>query len=47
MTKENLSKAKEIMKTMIEDLEVIDGEQTKELESVQEAEQFLNNEIEK
>ena len=45
MTKEefehNHIKAKEIIKNLIEDLEAIDGEQTRELKAVKEAEQFL------
>ena len=40
-----LIKAKEIIKNFIDDLEVIDGEQTRELEVVKKAEQFLNNEL--
>ena len=40
-----LIKAKEIIKNFIDDLEVIDGEQTRELEVVKKAERFLNNEL--
>lgn len=36
-----LTQAKKILKSLVDDLEVIDGEQTKELDSVKEAEQFL------
>lgn len=39
--KQQLIKVKEIVKELVEDLAVIDGEQTKELKAVKEAEQFL------
>lgn len=38
-----LTKAKEIIKSLIDDLEVIDSEQTRELKTVKEAEQFLKD----
>ena len=38
-----LTKAKEIIHDLIDSLEVIDGEQTRELKVVKEAEQFLRN----
>ena len=40
-TWQKLNEAKEIIKNMIDVLEVIDGEQSKELKAVKEAEQFL------
>lgn len=39
--KAQITKAIDIMKELIEDLDIIDGEQTKELKAVKEAEQFL------
>jgi hypothetical protein len=41
-----LTKAKEIIKNLVDSLIVIDGEQIKELDTVKEAEQFLNSEVE-
>ena len=41
-----LTKAKEIIKNLVDSLIAIDGEQIKELEVVKEAEQFLNSEVE-
>ena len=38
-----LSKAKELIQDLIDSLEVIDGEQIRELKVVKEAEQFLNS----
>ena len=38
-----LTKAKELIRDLIDSLEVIDGEQTRELKVVKEAEQFLLN----
>ena len=38
-----LTKAKEIIKNLIDDLAVIDGEEIKELKTVKEAEQFIND----
>lgn len=43
---EQLTKAKEIIKKLIDDLTVIDGEEIRELEAVKEAEQFLNSKVE-
>lgn len=40
--KKQLTKAKEIIKSMIDDLTAIDGEQIRELKTVKEAEQFLS-----
>ena len=40
-----LTKAKELIQDLIDSLEVIDGEQIRELKSVKEAEQFLNSEV--
>jgi len=40
-TARKLTEAKAIIKSLIDDLEVIDGEQTRELKAVKEAEQFL------
>jgi len=45
-SEKKLTKAKEIIKNLIDDLTAIDGEQIRELEAVKEAEQFLK-EIEK
>ena len=42
-----LTKAKEIIKTLIDTLTAVDGEQISELKVVKEAEQFLNSEVEK
>ena len=42
---EQLTKAKEIIKNLIDDLTAIDGEEIRELEAVKEAEQFLNSEV--
>jgi hypothetical protein len=42
-----LTKAKEIIKSLISTLEIIDGEQIYELGEVKEAERFLNGEVEK
>lgn len=39
-----LDKAKELIKSLVDDLEIIDGEQTRKLKSVKEAEQFLKEE---
>ena len=39
----DFNKAKEIIRNLIDSLEVIDGEQTRELKVVKEAEQFLIN----
>ena len=39
--KVKLTKAKELIRDLIDSLEVIDGEQTRELKVVKEAEQFL------
>ena len=39
--REKLAEAKEILKSLVDDLEIIDGEQTIELKAVKEAEQFL------
>ena len=41
-----LTKAKEIIKNLVDSLIAIDGEQIKELKTVKEAEQFLNSEVE-
>lgn len=47
MTEEKqLTKAKEIIKNLVDSLIAIDGEQIKELKPVKEAEQFLNSEVE-
>lgn len=43
---EQLTKAKEIIKNLIDDLTAIDGEEIRELEAVKEAEQFLNSKVE-
>ena len=43
--KKQLTKAKEIIKNLIDDLTAIDGEEIRELEAVKEAEQFLNSEV--
>lgn len=40
-----LTKAKEIIKNLLDDLLTIDGEQTRELKAAKEAEQFLNGEV--
>lgn len=40
--KKQLTKAKEIIKNLIDNLTAIDGEEIRELEAVKEAEQFLN-----
>lgn len=42
--REKLAEAKEILKSLVDDLEIIDGEQTRELKAVKEAEQFLKEE---
>lgn len=42
---EQLNKAKELIQDLIDSLEVIDGEQIRELKVVKEAEQFLNGEV--
>lgn len=39
-----LTQAKEIIKELIDDLEIIDGEQIRELKTVKDAEQFLKEE---
>ena len=39
--KKQLTKAKEIIKNLIDDLIAIDGEQTRELYAIKKAEQFL------
>ena len=39
--KKQLTKAKEIIKNLIDDLIAIDGEQTRELDAIKKAEQFL------
>ncbi len=44
---EHLTKAKNIIIRLLEALIVIDGEETRELKEVKEAEQFLNSEVEK
>ena len=44
---DKLTKAKEIIKSLIISLELIDGEQIYELGEVKEAERFLNGEVEK
>lgn len=44
--KKQLTKAKEIIKNLVDSLIAIDGEQIKELKTVKEAEQFLNSEVE-
>ena len=44
---DQLTKAKEIIKSLISTLELIDGEQIYELGEVKEAERFLNGEVEK
>ena len=41
-----LTKAKEIIKNLVDSLIAIDGEQIKELKTVKEAEQFLNSKVE-
>ena len=41
-----LTKAKELIKDLIDSLEVIDGEQIRELKVVKEAEQFISVEVE-
>ena len=41
-----LTKAKEIIKNLVDSLIAIDGEQIKELKTVKEAEHFLNSEVE-
>ena len=40
-----LTKAKEIIKNLIDDLVTIDGEEIKELKTVKEAEQFIKEEV--
>lgn len=40
-----LTKAKEIIKNLIDDLVAIDGEEIKELKTVKEAEQFIKEEV--
>ena len=47
MSKEHyqLTKAKEIIKNLIDDLVAIDGEEIKELKTVKEAEQFIKEEV--
>lgn len=40
-----LTQAKEIIKNLIDDLTVIDGEEIRELGAVKEAEQFINEEL--
>ncbi len=42
---EQLTKAKEIIKNLTDDLITVDGEQARELKAVKEAEQFLNSEV--
>ena len=41
-----LTKAKEIIKNLVDSLIAIDGEQIKELKTVKEADQFLHSEVE-
>lgn len=40
-----LTKAKEIIKNLIDDLTAIDGDEVKELRTVKEAEQFIKEEV--
>lgn len=42
---EQLTKAREIIKNLTDDLITVDGEQVRELKAVKEAEQFLNSEV--